>query len=95
MRYFKVFGSKFYIQRDEDNLGKFDNRAHEGKLLGYSTKSKAYLCFNKRLNKIVGSAYVRVDESNSKDLEIAIGYDSYEFGEMKKEEENKSEEKND
>lgn len=41
-KYFKVFRRKFYIQRDEDNLGKFDNRANEGIFLGYSTKRKAF-----------------------------------------------------
>jgi len=41
MRYFRVFGSKCYIKRDED-LRKFDARSDEGIFLGYSTQSKAY-----------------------------------------------------
>lgn len=94
MKYFKVFGNKCYIRRDEDNLGKFDSRVDEGIFLGYSTKSKAYQCYNKRINKIAESVNVKVDESTSKDLEILVGYEFDESGEKKKEEEIKSEENN-
>jgi len=41
VRYFIVFGSKCYIKRIEENLGKFNDRADDGIFLGYSTKSKA------------------------------------------------------
>lgn len=34
VRYFRVFGSKCYIKRDED-IGKFDARSDEGIFLGY------------------------------------------------------------
>lgn len=30
MKYFNVSGSKCYIRRDEDNLGKFYNKEYEG-----------------------------------------------------------------
>jgi hypothetical protein len=46
--YFKIFGKKCYIKR-HDEIGKFDVRSDEGIFLGYSTKSKAYRCFNIRL----------------------------------------------
>ena len=61
-RYFKFFGSKCYIKRIEVNPGKFNDRADQGIFLGYSIKSKAYKCYNKRLRKIVESAYVKIDE---------------------------------
>lgn len=51
--YFKIFGSKCFIKRNEEILGSFKSRNDEGIFLGYSTHSKAYRCFNKRLNKIV------------------------------------------
>jgi hypothetical protein len=41
---FRVFGSKCYIKRDDDNLGKFDSRSDEGIFLGYSSNKKAYIC---------------------------------------------------
>jgi hypothetical protein len=63
VKYFKVFGSKCYIKRDEEDLGKFDSRVDEGIFLGYSSRSKAYRCYNKRLHKIVESANVKVDEA--------------------------------
>ena len=49
VKYFKVFGSKCYIKRTDEKLGKFEPRADEGTLLGYSSISKGYKCYNKRL----------------------------------------------
>jgi hypothetical protein len=63
VKYFKVFGSKCYIKRDDEDLGKFDSRADEGIFLGYSSRSKAYRCYNKALGKIIESANVKVDEA--------------------------------
>jgi len=65
VKYFRVFGSKCYIKRDED-LGKFDARCDEEIFLGYSNQSKAYQCFNKRLKKIVETANVKVDEGKER-----------------------------
>ncbi|GLJ49751.1 hypothetical protein SUGI_1056020 [Cryptomeria japonica] len=61
LKYFRIFGSKCYIRRDE-YIDKFDPRSDEGIFLGYSSKSKAYRCFNKRLQKIVESTNVKIDE---------------------------------
>lgn len=62
IKYFKIFGCKCYIKRDEENLGSFDTKTDEGIFLGYSTHRKAYRCFNNRLNKIVEIVNVRFDE---------------------------------
>lgn len=62
IKYFKIFGCKCYIKRDEENLGSFDTKTDEGIFLGYSTQSKAYRCFNNRLKKIVETINVRFDE---------------------------------
>ena len=40
VKYFKIFGSKCYIKRDDD-IGKFDARSDEGMFLGYSLKRKS------------------------------------------------------
>lgn len=61
VKYFRFFGSKCYIKRDDD-IGKFDEREDEGMFLGYSLKNKAYRCFNQRTKTIVESANVKVDE---------------------------------
>ena len=44
VKYFRIFGSKCYIKRDDD-IGKFDPRSDEGIFLGYSLKRKAYICY--------------------------------------------------
>ena len=44
VKYFKVFGRKCYIERTHEKLGKFEPRANEGILLGYSSRSKGYKC---------------------------------------------------
>jgi hypothetical protein len=62
VKHFIFFGSKCYIKRDEDNIGKFDSRSNEGIFLGYSPNKKAYKCYNLRLHKIVESANVKIDD---------------------------------
>ena len=44
VKYFRIFRSKFYIER-YDEIGKFEPTSDEGIFLGYSTKSKAYYRF--------------------------------------------------
>ena len=61
VKYFKVFGRKFYILKDNRN-GKTDTKSDEGIFLGYSTKRKAYNCLKSNTNKVVESANVKVDE---------------------------------
>jgi hypothetical protein len=63
VKYFRVFGSKCYIKREYDKVGKFDSRVDEGILVGYSSTSKEYKFYNMRLNKIVESINVKIDEA--------------------------------
>jgi hypothetical protein len=62
VKYFKNFGSKCYILRDRENLGKFDTKSDEGIFLGYSTNSRAYRVFNKRTEIVMESINVIVDD---------------------------------
>jgi transposase InsO family protein len=62
IKHFKVFGSKCYIKNNNENLGKYDDRADEGIFLGYATNSKGYRCFNKILYKLVDCIDLKVDE---------------------------------
>jgi hypothetical protein len=64
VNHFRVFGSKCYIKREDDRIGKFDSRVDKGIFVGYSRKSKAYKCFNMRLNRIVESINVQIDETS-------------------------------
>jgi hypothetical protein len=58
VKYFRTFGSKCYILRDMENLGKFDSKSDEGIFLGYSTNSRAYRVFNKRTETVMESINV-------------------------------------
>jgi hypothetical protein len=62
IKYFRIFGSKCYILRDRENLGKFDPKSDEGIFLGYSTNSRAYRVFNKRTETVMESINVVIDD---------------------------------
>ncbi|KAJ9541715.1 hypothetical protein OSB04_028221 [Centaurea solstitialis] len=64
IEYFHIFGCNCYIKNDRDALGKFDAKADDGFLVGYSTISKAYRVFNKRRQTIEETIDVKFDESN-------------------------------
>ena len=48
VKYFRIFGRKCYIKREDQNLGKFESRVDEGIFVGYSRKIKEYKCYNLR-----------------------------------------------
>jgi hypothetical protein len=49
VKHFRIFGSKCYIKREDEDLGNFDSRTTEGIFLGYSSRRKSYRCQNKRM----------------------------------------------
>jgi hypothetical protein len=63
MKHFKVFGRKCYIKREDGRMGKFNSRVDKGILVGHSSTRKVYKCCNIRLNKVVESINVTVDET--------------------------------
>jgi hypothetical protein len=63
VKHFRVFGSKCYIKREDGRMGKFDSRVDKRILVGYSSTRKAYKCYNLRLNKVVESINVTIDET--------------------------------
>jgi hypothetical protein len=63
VKHFRVFGSKCYIKRKDGRMGKFDSCVDKGVLVGYSSTRKAYKCYNMRLNKIVESINVTINET--------------------------------
>ncbi|GKB76325.1 retrovirus-related pol polyprotein from transposon TNT 1-94 [Tanacetum coccineum] len=58
-----VFGCLVYIHNHKDHLGKFDEKADDGYLLGYSLVSKALRVFNTRRQKIKETYHITFDES--------------------------------
>jgi hypothetical protein len=63
VKHFEFFGSKCYIKREDGRMGKFDSRVDKGVFVGYSITRKAYKCYNLRLNKVVESINVTIDET--------------------------------
>ena len=63
VNHFIDFGSKCYIKIEYGRMGKFDSRVEKGVLVGYSSTRKAYKCYNRRLNKVVESINVIIDET--------------------------------
>jgi hypothetical protein len=64
VKHFIVFGSKCYIKREDGRMRKFDSGVDKGILVGYSSTRKAYKCYNLRLNKVVESINVKIDETS-------------------------------
>jgi hypothetical protein len=49
-------------------MEKFDSCVDKGVLVGYSSTRKAYKCYNLRLNKVVESINVTIDEMGRQEL---------------------------
>ena len=93
VKHFRIFGSKRYIKRDDGKIGKFDSQVDEGIFVGYSSKRKAYKCYNVRLGKIVETINVKIDETISSTNKQEDS-DTQDEGEMiQEEEEEESKEK--
>jgi hypothetical protein len=95
VKHFRVFGSKCYIKREDGRMGKFDSRVEKGVLVGYSITRKSYKCYNLRLNKVVESINVTIDETGrpeSKEEENKSMEQLFEEEEAKEEVEEEDEE---
>lgn len=72
VKYFRIFGSKCYIKREDQKLGKFESCVDEGIFVGYSRKRKVYKCYNLRRKQIVENVTFDEDSvltNNDEDLE--------------------------
>ncbi|GJY13966.1 retrovirus-related pol polyprotein from transposon TNT 1-94 [Tanacetum coccineum] len=61
--YFYAFGCHVFIYNHKDHLGKFNAKADDGYLLGYSFVSKAFIIFNTRSQQIKETYHVTFDKS--------------------------------
>ncbi|GJZ44370.1 retrovirus-related pol polyprotein from transposon TNT 1-94 [Tanacetum coccineum] len=57
-----VFGCPVYIHSHKDHLGKFDKKADDGYLLGYSLVFKAFRVFNTRRQQTKETYHISFDE---------------------------------
>ena len=63
--YFHAFGCKCFVHNNgKETLRKFDAKSNECIFLGYSSISKAYRVFNKRIEKVEESIHVIFYETN-------------------------------
>ena len=60
VKYFRIFGSTYFILKDKENVWKFDTSSGEGIFLGYSSSSKAYRVFNTRTRKVMETMNVMI-----------------------------------
>ncbi|XP_030941984.1 uncharacterized protein LOC115967010 [Quercus lobata] len=72
VKYFRIFRSTCFILKDRENVGKFDSRSDEDIFLGYSSTSKAYRVYNKRIMKVMETMTIIIDESSDSDLKKGI-----------------------
>ncbi|GJV35557.1 retrovirus-related pol polyprotein from transposon TNT 1-94 [Tanacetum coccineum] len=63
INFLHVFGCPVYIYNHKDHLGKFDEKADDGYLLGYSLVSKAFRVFNTRRQQTKETYHITFDES--------------------------------
>ncbi|GKB38648.1 retrotransposon protein, putative, ty1-copia subclass, partial [Tanacetum coccineum] len=61
VKFFYIFGSLCYIIGDGENLDKMKEKSDACIFVGYSTQSRAYRVYNKRIRVIVETVHVNVD----------------------------------
>ncbi|GJT03386.1 putative ribonuclease H-like domain-containing protein [Tanacetum coccineum] len=65
LSFMRLFGCHVTILNTIDHLGKFDGKADEGFLVGYSTNSKAFRVFNSRTRIVEENLHVQFSENTS------------------------------
>ena len=63
MKYFHVFGAKCFTLKDNEQLGMFESKAHEGIFLGYSLESQTYRVYVIDHKKFIESINVTFDDN--------------------------------
>ena len=62
VKYFRIFGSDYYILSDRENLEKFDAKSDKGYFLGYSSTSRAYKVYNLITKTVMESSNVVIND---------------------------------
>ncbi|KAI3758229.1 hypothetical protein L6452_05782 [Arctium lappa] len=76
IKFLRIFGCRCYLLRERQGLSKFDKKADEGYLVGYSLTSKAYRIYIIRTKTVVESMNVSFDENSTR----TSGHNSSELG---------------
>jgi hypothetical protein len=61
---FQSIWKQMLFKREDGKIRKFVSLVDKGILVGYSSKRKAYKCFSPRLNIIMESINVMIDDKN-------------------------------
>ena len=64
VKYFRIFRSTCFLLKDRENVGKFDSWSDKGIFLGFSSTSKTYWVYNKRIMKVMETMNIVIDESS-------------------------------
>ncbi|KAI3736237.1 hypothetical protein L6452_15775 [Arctium lappa] len=67
IKYFHIFGCKYFVLNDRESLNKFSAKADEGIFIGYSSTSAAYRVYIKKSKTVVDSVNVTFDEEMASD----------------------------
>nr|GFB54273.1 hypothetical protein [Tanacetum cinerariifolium] len=62
VKFFYIFGSVCYIVRDGEHFDKLKEKGDECIFVGYSTQSRAFRVYNKRIRVLMESIHVKFDE---------------------------------
>ena len=63
VKYFHVFGARCFRLKDDEQLGKFESKGHEGIFLGYSLESKSYRVYEIDHKKVIESINLTFDDN--------------------------------
>ena len=73
------FGAKCFTLKDDEQLGKFESKAHEGIFLGYSLESKAYRVYVINNKKVIESMNVTFDDNKLPSIQAEDNTETLKF----------------
>ncbi|GKE18123.1 retrovirus-related pol polyprotein from transposon TNT 1-94 [Tanacetum coccineum] len=79
--YLHVFGCPVHIHNHRDHLGKFDEKADDGFVLGYSSVAKAFRVFNIRIQEMEETVHVTFSEDDEAISQTSTEGDAINFNE--------------
>ena len=79
VKYFHVFGAKCFTLKDDEQLGKFESKAHEGIFLGYLLESKAYMVYVIDHKKFIESINVTFDDNKLPSIQAEDNTETLKF----------------
>ena len=82
MKYFHVFGARCFTLKDDEQLGKFESKAHEGIFLGYSLESKAYMVYVIDHKKVIESMNVTFHDNKLPSIQTEDNTETLKFDNM-------------